>query len=122
MHVCRNASLAKRESFEIHKENIEVLESYIKYRTLVSQGSRSELIGYSDFDYAGCKVDIKSTPSTCLSCKITCVLVIQETKIDCTTNYQSRAHFYWKLLCTTLMDEGNFARLWNKIHTISIAL
>jgi hypothetical protein len=30
-----------------------------------SKGSRFELIGYSDADYAGCKVDRKSTSGTC---------------------------------------------------------
>ena len=47
------------------------------------KGARFELIGYSDSDYAGCKVERKSTSSTCqisIIGKITCVLVIKEAK------------------------------------------
>jgi hypothetical protein len=29
------------------------------------KGSKLDLLGYSDFDYAGCKVDRKSTSRTC---------------------------------------------------------
>jgi hypothetical protein len=29
------------------------------------KGSRFELLGYSDSNYAGCKVDMKSTSGTC---------------------------------------------------------
>jgi hypothetical protein len=32
---------------------------------LYPKGSRFELIGYSDADYAGCQVDRKSTSGTC---------------------------------------------------------
>jgi hypothetical protein len=32
---------------------------------MVPQGSTFDLIGYSDADYAGCKIDMKSTSETC---------------------------------------------------------
>ena len=63
--VCKISSLTKRKSFEGHKENIEVLEAYIKCWFVVSKGAKFELVGYSDSDYAGCKVERKSTLGTC---------------------------------------------------------
>ena len=64
MHVCEISILTKRKSFEGHKENIEVLEAYIKCWFVVSKGAKFELVGYSDSDYAGCKVERKSTLGT----------------------------------------------------------
>jgi hypothetical protein len=37
-------------------------------RLWYSKGSHFELLGYSDADYAGCKVDMKSTSETCQFC------------------------------------------------------
>jgi hypothetical protein len=62
MHVCKISSLTKRESFEGYKENIKVLEAYTKYWF---KGAKFELVGYSDSDYAGCKVERRSTSGTC---------------------------------------------------------
>ena len=65
MHVCKIPSLTKRKSFEGYKENIEVLEVYTKCGLWYSKGTKFELVGYSDSDYVGCKVERKSTSGTC---------------------------------------------------------
>ena len=65
MHVCKILSITKRKSFEGYKENIEVLEAYTKCGLWYPKGARFELIGYSDSDYAGCKVERKSTSGIC---------------------------------------------------------
>jgi hypothetical protein len=62
--VCKISSLTNRKSFEGNKENIEVLEAYTKCWFVVSKGAKFKLVGYSDCDYAGCKVERKSTSST----------------------------------------------------------
>jgi hypothetical protein len=36
-----------------------------KFRLWYPKGSTFDLIGYSDVDYAGCKIDRKSTSGTC---------------------------------------------------------
>ena len=64
MHVCKISSLTKRKSFEGHKENIEVLKAYKNVGLWYPKGAKFELVGYSDLDYAGCKVEWKSTSST----------------------------------------------------------
>jgi hypothetical protein len=50
---------------EGNKENIEVFEAYTKYWMWYLKGARFELIGYSDSDYVGCKVERTSTSGTC---------------------------------------------------------
>ena len=65
MHVFKILSLTKRKSFEGYKENIEVLEAYKNIDLWYPKGAKFELVGYSDLDYAGCKVERKSTSGTC---------------------------------------------------------
>ena len=53
-------------SFEGYKENIKVLEAYTQNVGLwYPKGAKFELVGYSDLDYAGCKVERKNTLDTC---------------------------------------------------------
>ena len=65
MYVCKIPSLTKRKSFEGHKEDIEVLEHYTNVGLWYPKGAKFELVGYSNMDYAGCKVERKSTLGTC---------------------------------------------------------
>jgi len=56
----------KRKSFEGNKKNIEILEAYTQNVGLwYPKGAKFELIGYSDSDYVGCKVERRSTSGTC---------------------------------------------------------
>ena len=63
MHVCKISSLTKRKSFEGYKENIEILEANVGL--WYPKGAKFKLVGYSDSDYAGCKVERKSPSGTC---------------------------------------------------------
>ena len=64
--VCKISSFTKRKSFKVYKENIKVLEAYTQNVGLwYPKGAKFELVGYSDLDYAGCKVERKSTSGTC---------------------------------------------------------
>jgi hypothetical protein len=48
------------------------------------KGAQFELIGYSDSDYAGCKVDRKKhIRMLSISWKVYCFMVIQVTKFSC---------------------------------------
>ena len=50
--MCARFQASPRESFEGYKENIEVLEAYIKYWFVYPKGAKFELVGYSDSNYA----------------------------------------------------------------------
>jgi hypothetical protein len=54
---------------EIHLKAAKRILRYLKYTPNISlwypKGAQLELIGYSDSDYAGCKVDRKSTSGCC---------------------------------------------------------
>ena len=54
---------------ESHLKATERILRYLKYtqnvRLWYPKGARFELIGYLDFDYAGCKVERKSASGTC---------------------------------------------------------
>jgi len=65
MYVCKISSLTKRKSFEGNKENIEVLKANTKCWFVDPKGAKLELIGYSNSDYEGCKVERRSTLGTC---------------------------------------------------------
>ena len=43
----------------------EIFGRNYRYRALVPQGSSLSLVGFSDSDFAGCKLDRKSTSGTC---------------------------------------------------------
>ena len=64
MYVCKISSLTKRKSFEGYKENIEVLEAYTNVDLWYTKGANFEIVGYSDSDYAGCRIERKSTSGT----------------------------------------------------------
>jgi hypothetical protein len=66
VYICARFEASLRES--PLKETKKILR-YLKYTQNVglwySKGSKFELIGYSDSDYAGCKVERRSTSGTC---------------------------------------------------------
>ena len=79
--ICARFQASPRES---HLKATKRILRYLKHTQNVGlwypKGARFELIGYSDSDYAGCKVERKSTSDTSTIEKITCVLVIKEAK------------------------------------------
>jgi hypothetical protein len=54
---------------EVHLRAVKRIMRYLvytpKFRLWYPKGSTFDLIGYSDADYAGCKIDRKSTSGTC---------------------------------------------------------
>jgi hypothetical protein len=65
MHVCMVLGHPK----EIHLRAMKRIMRYLvytpKFGLWYPKGSTFDLIGYSDADYAGCKIDRKSTSGTC---------------------------------------------------------
>ena len=64
--MCARFQASPRES---HLKAIKRILRYLKHTQnvglLYPEGAIFELIGYLDFDYAGCKVDRKNTSGTC---------------------------------------------------------
>jgi hypothetical protein len=54
---------------EVHLRVVKIIMRYLvytpKFGLWYPKGSTSDLIGYSDADWTGCKIDIKSTSGTC---------------------------------------------------------
>ena len=54
---------------EAHLVAVKIILRYLKHTPSISlwypKGARFKLVGYSDSDYAGCKVDRKSTSGGC---------------------------------------------------------
>jgi hypothetical protein len=58
-------SLTLRKSPCVREVYSSMFSSYAYIGLWYPKGSTFDLIGYSDFDYVGCKVDRKSTSGTC---------------------------------------------------------
>ena len=74
------------------------------------KGSRFDLLGYSDSDYAGCKIDRKSTSGTCQFLGGSLVSWSSK-KQNCISpfHYRGRVHYDRCMLCPTTLDEANFS-------------
>ena len=64
--MCARFQASPRES---HLKATKRILRYFKHAQNIGlwypKGAKFKLVGYSDFDYAGCKVEIKSTLGTC---------------------------------------------------------
>jgi hypothetical protein len=64
--MCARFQVSPRES---HLKATKKILRYLKYTQNIDlwypKGAKFELVGYSDSDYAGCKVERKSTSGTC---------------------------------------------------------
>jgi hypothetical protein len=64
---------------EVHLKAAKIILRYLKHTPNIGlwypKGAQFELIGYSDSDYAGCKVDRKSTSVLSISWKVSCFMV-----------------------------------------------
>jgi hypothetical protein len=52
-------------SFDRRQKNLEILEIHPNIDLWYPKGAHFDLVGFSDSDYAGCKVDMKSTSGGC---------------------------------------------------------
>ena len=79
--MCARFQASPRES---HLKATKRILRYLRHTPNVGlwypKGSQFELIGYSDYDYAGYKVDRKSTSGVSNAWKITSIMVIKEAK------------------------------------------
>jgi hypothetical protein len=91
---------------EVHLRAVKRIMRYLvytpKFGLWYPKGSTFDLIGYSDADYARCKIDRKSTSGTLLY-----IAAHQETKLSSSIHRQNRVYCCRTLLCTITLDEGN---------------
>ena len=111
---------------ECHLTAVKRILRYLKYSPNIGlwypKGAHFDLVGFSDSDYAGCKVDRKSTSGGCQFLKISCILVIKEAKFRGSFNRRSGIYLGQKLLCTIIIDEANSSRLWCEIWWNSLVV
>jgi hypothetical protein len=65
MHVCKIPVDPKEVHLRAVKRILRYLVHTPKFGPWYPKGSTFDLIGYSDADWAGCKIDRKSTSGTC---------------------------------------------------------
>jgi hypothetical protein len=76
------------------------------------KGSTFDLLGYSDSDYAGCKVDRKSTSGTCQFLGRSLESwSSKKTKLSSPFHRRGRVCCSRRMLCSTTLDEANLQRL-----------
>ena len=80
--MCARFQASPRES---HLKATKRILRYLKHAQNIGlwypKWAKFELVGYSDLDYAGCKVEMKSTLGTCqLLGRSLCFMVIKEAK------------------------------------------
>jgi hypothetical protein len=78
-----------------------------KFGLWYPKGSTFDLIRYSDVDYAGCKIDRKSTSGTCQFLGRSHVSWASKKKLSSSIHRRSRVYCYRTLLCTITLDEAN---------------
>ena len=90
--MCARFQDSPRES---HLKATKRILMYLKHTQNIGlwypKGARFELVGYSDSDYAGCKVERNSTLGTCQLFKIVPLLCDNESAIKLTNNPVQRA-------------------------------
>jgi hypothetical protein len=108
MHVCKVLENPK----EVHLRAVKRIMTYLvytpKFGLWYPKGSTIDLIGYSDADYAGCKIDRKSTSETCQFLGRSLVSwASKKTKLGSSIHHRSRVYCCRTLLCTITLDEAN---------------
>jgi hypothetical protein len=97
---------------EVHLRAIKQILRYLvhtpKFNLWYPKGSTFDLIGYSDADWAGCKIDRKSTSGNLLVFgKISGILGFKEAKFCSSFYRRSRVHCRRPLLRAIALDEAN---------------
>ena len=79
--MCSRFQASPRESyFKAIKRILRYLKHTLNVGLWYPKGAQFELVGYSDLDYAGCKVKEKHLRHMSIVGKITCFMVIKEVK------------------------------------------
>jgi hypothetical protein len=109
LSVCMCARL-QADPKEVHLRAVKRILRYLvytpKFGLWYPKGSPFDLIGYSDADWAGCKLDRKSTDLPVLG-KISGVLGFKEAKFYSSFYRGSRVYCRRPLLRTIALDEAN---------------
>ena len=81
------------------------------------KGSRFDLLGYSDSDYAGCKVDQKNTKGICQFLGRSQVSWRSKKEKVCSAFHRrGRVCCNWCLLCSTTLVEANPSKFRMSLH------
>jgi hypothetical protein len=109
---------------ECHLVIVKLILRYLVHTPYIGlwypKGYTFDLIGYSDSDYAGCKVDWKSTSRICqflgrylsVSRKVPSVLEFKETNLCCPIHRRGRVCCRMSVLHAITLDEANPLGLW----------
>jgi hypothetical protein len=96
---------------EVHLRAMKRIMRYLvytpKFGLWYPKVSTFDLIGYSDADYAGCKIDKEHIRDLSVSGKIPGVICFKETKLSSSFHHRSRVYCCRPLLCTITLDEAN---------------
>jgi hypothetical protein len=97
---------------EVHLRAVKRILRYLvytpKFGLWYPKGSSFDLLGYSDADWAGCKIDRKNTSGDLsVSREIPGVLGFKETKLSSSFYRRSRVYCRRPLLCAIALDEAN---------------
>jgi hypothetical protein len=100
---------------EVHLRVVKRIMRYLVYTPMFGlwypKGSTFDLVGYSDADWAGCKIDRKSTSGTCQFLGRSLVSWASKKQ-----NRRSRVYCHRSLLCAITLDEANPQGLWLQIE------
>jgi hypothetical protein len=77
-------------------------------------------IGYSDADYAGCKIDRKSTSGTCQFLGRSLVSWASKKKLSSSIHCRSRVYCCRTLLCTITLDEATLRDYGYKLSKVPL--
>jgi hypothetical protein len=106
---------------EVHLRAVKRIMRYLvytpKFGLWYPKGSTFDLIGYSDADWAGCKIDRKSTSGTCQFLGRSLVSWASK-KIKLSSSFYRRSRVYYRspLLRAIALDEANPQGLWLQIE------
>jgi len=122
--TCARFQASQRES---HLKATKRILRYLKHTQNVGlwypNGAKFELVGYSDSDYAGCKVERRSTSGTCQllgrslvswSSKKKNSVALSTTKAEYIATGSCCAQILWM--------KGNIERFWNQFQRSAIAM
>jgi hypothetical protein len=105
---------------EVHLRAVKRIMRYLvytpKFGLWYPRGSTFDLIGYSDADWVGCKIDRKSTSGTCQFLGRYLVSWASKKQLSSSFYRRSRVHCCRSLLCAITLDEANPQGLWLQIE------
>jgi hypothetical protein len=119
LYVCMCARF-QADPKEVHLRAVKRIMRYLvytpKFGLWYPKGSTFDLIGYSDADWAGCKIDRKHIRDLLVSGEISGVMDFKETKLSSSFHRRGQVYCRRPLLCAITLDEANPQGLWLQIE------